>query len=164
MTPVHVLDVAEALSVMLTAPVTSTSSTFALTGPETYTFQELVRLVEFFIMKKFPNFPTIPKPAIMAIAKILNKSLWWPTINPDEMTRKYIDDAGVAHSLYSPDSSKPQGWNLDDAPKAITGVDGEPVKGFADLNITPDLIEDHAQKYLRRYREECVSFSADPFI
>jgi NADH dehydrogenase (ubiquinone) 1 alpha subcomplex subunit 9 len=150
--PVHVLDVAEALNVMLTAPVTSTASTFVLPGPEAYTFTELLNLVEFFTMRKMPNFPTVPRPVIEFVAKVLDKAVWWPTITPDEVIRKYMDDRGVAAHLFRPDPSTPAGWGVETAEKPFVGVDGEPVKGFADLDISPDLIEEHAMKYLRRYR------------
>jgi NADH dehydrogenase (ubiquinone) 1 alpha subcomplex subunit 9 len=150
--PVHVMDVAEALTTMLTAPVTSTASTFVLPGPEAYTFQELLNLVEFFTMRKTPNFPTIPRPAMELIAKVLNKAIWWPTVSPDEITRKYLDDLGVDAHTYRAEAGRPSGWAAEEAPEPFVGVDGEPVKGFAELDISPDLIEEHAQKYLRRFR------------
>jgi len=150
--PVHVLDVAEALNIMLTAPVTSTASTFVLPGPEAYTYNEMLNLIEFFTMRKMPNLPTIPRPVIEAIAAFTNRAFWWHTISPDEVIRKYIDDLGVDAHLYRPDASKPAGWGEGEAPKRFVGVNGEPVKGFSDLDISPDLVEEHAQKYLRRYR------------
>jgi NADH dehydrogenase (ubiquinone) 1 alpha subcomplex subunit 9 len=157
MMPVHVLDVAEALSVMLTAPLTSTASTFALPGPEAYSFNELLNLVEFFTFKKLADKPTVPRFAVEMLAKVLNRAIWWPTINPDEIQRKYIDDLGVEEHLHRADTTLPGGWGGDVArPSPFVGVDGEPAKGFADLKISPDLIEEHAQKYLKRYRSASV--------
>ena len=150
--PVHVLDVAEALSTMLNAPLTSNASTFALPGPEVYTMNELLNLVEFFTLHKLPNLRTIPRPMIMALAHVLNRAIWWPTINPDEIIRKYIDDSTVAAHLHRAETNKPDGWNSTAEPPVQVGIDGEPVKGFADLDIVPDLIEEHAVKYVRRFR------------
>lgn len=156
--PVHVMDVAEALNVILTAPVTSTASTFTLPGPEAYTFNELINLVEFFTMRANSSLPTIPKPIADFAAKILNRAIWWPTINPDEIQRKYMDDLGVDAHLHRADTSMPSGWAEAAGGSPLVGVDGEPVKGFAELGISPELVEEHAQKYLRRYRSASVVF------
>lgn len=150
--PVHVMDVAEALNVILTAPVTSTASTFVLPGPEAYSFNELINLVEFFTLKKLGSAMTIPRPVIEFAAQILNRAIWWPTISPDEIRRMYMDDLGVSSHLSRPDPTIPSGWGGEAIPSPFLGVDGEAVKGFADLGISPDLVEEHAQKYLRRFR------------
>lgn len=151
--PVHVLDVAEALSTMLTAPVTSVASTFALPGPAVHTFNSLLQLVSSMTMKPPSSAPTLPKPVAMAMATVLNRALWWPTVSPDEITRKYIDDIGVESALahLAEAEQKPSGWATEMGGK-IVGVDGEPVKGFSDLDIEPSFIEEHAIKHLRRYR------------
>ena len=115
------MDVAQALSVMLTAPSTA-SSTFALPGPKTYTFEQLLHLVEALTLKKLSG-PNFPKP-ILALAARLWDLVWWPTVSPDEVTRRFIDDVAVEEGL----------------------------KGFADLGIEPDVLEDVAIVYLRRYR------------
>ncbi|KAI5479490.1 hypothetical protein MNV49_003432 [Pseudohyphozyma bogoriensis] len=120
-TPVHVLDVAEALKVMMDAPSTA-SSTFALAGPKTYTFEQLLSLVEALTLKKLRG-PNFPRP-VLALASRLWDLVWWPTVSPDEVVRRFIDDVAVDPSL----------------------------KGFADLGIEPDVVEDVAIVYLRRYR------------
>jgi NADH dehydrogenase (ubiquinone) 1 alpha subcomplex subunit 9 len=131
------MDVAEALATMLNSPVTSVASTFALPGPAVHNFNSLQNL---------------PKAVAMLGATILNRALWWPTTNPDEIERKFINDFGVEAFEKQMGESKPAGW-LDSTAKAhMSGVDGEPIKGFGDLNIDPDHIEEHAIKYLRRYR------------
>lgn len=150
--PTYVYDVAEALAVMLSAPVTSTASTFSLPGPEIYTFNQLINMCEFFMMKKLPNYPTIPKPMAKLIATILNRAIWWPTVNPDEIERKYLDDVGVQARLAKAADDKPSGWAESGELAKQLGVDGEDVKSWADLGIEPSLIEEHAQKYLRMYR------------
>lgn len=149
--PAHVLDVAEALAVMLGAPKTSTASTFMLPGPRTYTFSNLIRLVEAFTLKSHAA-PFLPKQVALLIANVLNRGLWWPTVSPDEVVRKYIDDvtAGVKDVV----TDAPAGWASDSGSglESFKGVNGEPVKSWADLNIEPETVEEHAIKYLRRYR------------
>ncbi|CAD6573292.1 MAG: hypothetical protein TREMPRED_000769 [Tremellales sp. Tagirdzhanova-0007] len=150
--PAHVLDVASALCTMLNAPITATASTFVLPGPQAYTYNELLNLVTFFTMKPVPNYPTVPQGLAKLFATILNRALWWPTVSPDEIERKYVDDAGL-ETLFAPQQeSKPSGWGTSGS-AAMRGIDGEPVKGWAELDIEPALIEHHAIKYLRRYRD-----------
>lgn len=154
--PSHVVDVASALCTMLTAPITSTASTFVLPGPQAYTYNELLNLVTFFTMKPVPNYPTVPKAVAKLVATAMNRGIWWPTVSPDEIERKYIDDAGLI-ALFAPvEEAKPSGWGLARGTAAMTGIDGEPVKGWAELDIEPGLIEQHAIKYLRRYRDSYV--------
>ncbi|SCZ96596.1 BZ3500_MvSof-1268-A1-R1_Chr4-4g07462 [Microbotryum saponariae] len=119
--PVHVMDVAQALSIMLTAPSTA-SSTFAFSGPQTYTFEQLLHFVEALTLQKLSG-PNFPKP-ILALAARLWDLVWWPTLSPDEVTRRFIDDVQIEQGL----------------------------KGFKDLGIEPDVLEDVAIVYLRRYR------------
>ena len=151
--PAHVIDVASALCTMLIAPITSTASTFVLPGPQAYTYNELLKLVTFFTMKPIPNYPTVPKSVAKLVATALNRGIWWPTVSPDEIERKYIDDAGL-DSVFAPvEQIKPSGWGKPLGSDAMTGIDGEPVKGWAELDIDPASIEEHAIKYLRRYRD-----------
>jgi len=119
--PVHVLDVATALNAMLTAN-SAAGQTYAFPGPRTYTFEEIMSLVEALTLTKLKG-PNFPKPMLKAAARIWDL-IWWPTVSPDEVTRRYIDDVEVAEGL----------------------------KGFADLGIEPDLLEHVAITYLRRYR------------
>lgn len=119
--PVHVLDVAAALNTMYTAPSTL-GETFALPGPRTYTFEQLLHMVEALTLKKLRG-PNFPRPLLAALARAWDL-VWWPTLSPDEVTRRYIDDLPVAPG----------------------------VKGFADLQIEPDLLDDIAINYVRRYR------------
>jgi len=150
--PVHVTDVVSALATMLNAPITSTSSTFVLPGPEAFTYNELLNLVSFFTMKPVSNFPSIPEPIAKLFATLVNRGVWWPTVSPDEIERRFIDDIGVdAASIRAAAADKPSGWAREATVK-ILGVDGEPVKSWAELDIEPDLVEEHAIKYLRMYR------------
>lgn len=115
------LDVATALNTMLTAN-SAIGQTYAFPGPRTYTFEEIMTLVEALTLTKLKG-PNFPKPMLKAAARIWDL-IWWPTVSPDEVTRRYIDDVEVAEGL----------------------------KGFADLGIEPDLLEHVAITYLRRYR------------
>lgn len=155
--PVHVMDVASALEVMLTAPVTSTASTFALPGPAAHTFNSLLSLVSRMTLNPVSTAPAIPKSAAMAFATIINRALWFPTVSPDEIERKFIDDIGADDLLAPVEDTKPAGWATEGLKAKMTGVDGEPVKSWRDLDIEPDFIEEHAIKYLRRYRSSYVA-------
>ncbi|KAK4052945.1 Protein-lysine N-methyltransferase efm5 [Microbotryomycetes sp. JL221] len=119
--PVHVMNVAEALSIMMNAPSTA-NSTFALKGPKTYTFEQLLQLTESLTLKKLSG-PNFPKPILMALARMWDL-IWWPTLSPDEVTRRFINDADIVAGL----------------------------KTFQDLGIEADDLEVHAITYLRRYR------------
>lgn len=149
--PVHVLDVAEALSTMLEAPITSTASTFALPGPAVHTYNSMLSLVASMSMHPPTTAPSVPKPVAKLFASVINRALWWPTVSPDEIERKYIDDFGAAALLAEGAEEKPAGWEVAAEAKQV-GVDGEEVKSWKELNIEPDYIEEHAIKYLRRYR------------
>ncbi|WVR04452.1 hypothetical protein IAU60_001455 [Kwoniella sp. DSM 27419] len=149
--PVHVMDVAAALDLMLNAPVTSVASTFALPGPVLHTFNSLQSLVSSITLNPVSTAPTIPKQVAKLVATALNRGIWWPTTNPDEIERKYIDDLGV-DAFQTPDADKiAAGWAEGYKPDMV-GIDGEQVKSWKELDMTPDPIEDHAIKYLRRYR------------
>ena len=116
---------------MLTAPSTA-SSTFLLPGPKTYTYETLLSLVEAFTLKKLKG-PNFPKPALLLAAKLWDL-VWWPTLSPDEVARRFIDDFAVE-------------------------IGAEGMKGFADIGIEPDVLEDVAITYLRRYRSSSCELS-----
>jgi len=119
--PVHVLDVAEALYLMMDAESTI-GQTFSLPGPKTYDYNDLIRIAETRTLKKLQGFT--PPRWMAAFATRLWENVWWPAISPDEVVRRFMDD-------YEPEPG---------------------TLGFADLGITPDLLEDIAIVYLRRYR------------
>lgn len=148
----HVLDVAQALGIMLTAPMTSTSSTFALPGPAVHTYNSLLNLVAAMTMNPASTAPTVPKAIAKAFATISNRALWWPTVNADDIERKYIDDFGVDLMEAAAADQKPSGWAADGGNQKMVGIDGEAIKSWADLDMEPDHVEEHAIKFLRRYR------------
>lgn len=73
----------------------------------------------------------------MLAAKLWNL-VWWQTLSPDEVVRRFIDDLSLVEEAET------------------LGVSGEVMKGFADLSIEPDVLEDVAIMYLRRYRSAYV--------
>jgi len=150
--PVHVLDVAQALKVMLDAPVTSVASTFSLPGPALHTYESILELVDTLTMRGKTELPKVPKPIAKAFASVVNTCVWWPTISPDELVRRYIDDAGVSAFTPKDSSAYPAGWAPAEKVDTLPGIDGEPVKSWTELMMEPDHIEEHAIKYVRRYR------------
>lgn len=121
MKPVHVLDVADALKIISNAESTI-GATFSLPGPKTYTTEQLIALVEANIVKKLQgvNFPVA---AVKLLTRVWEK-VWWPTLVPDEVTRRTIDDLDVPEGHLS--------WDY--------------------LGMKPDSLEDQALVYLRRHR------------
>ncbi|PPR05382.1 hypothetical protein CVT24_007996 [Panaeolus cyanescens] len=90
--PVHVFDVAQALVNLMTAP--QFSKTINLPGPSTLTYEYLLDLVSSVTLRPPSTAPVLPKGVAIAIAK-LGGGVWWPTLSPDEITRRYIDDSQV---------------------------------------------------------------------
>ncbi|KAG5648289.1 hypothetical protein DXG03_004859 [Asterophora parasitica] len=117
--PVHVLDVAQALANLLSIP--QVPGTVNLPGPSTLTYEYLLDLVDSITLRPPSRAPILPKAVALALAKAAQK-VWWPALSPDEVVRRYIDDADV-----------PGDW-------ASVGL-GDPSE-----------IENHAITYLRRYR------------
>jgi NADH dehydrogenase (ubiquinone) 1 alpha subcomplex subunit 9 len=70
--------------------------TFNLPGPSTLTYEYLLDLVTSVTLTAPSKAPQVPKAVAMLIANLASKSLWWPILSPDEITRRYIDDATVA--------------------------------------------------------------------
>ncbi|KAH8108706.1 NADH dehydrogenase [Phellopilus nigrolimitatus] len=69
--PVHVMDVAQGLTNMLTKrPI---SRTLSLPGPSTLTHEYLLEMIASFLAKG-------------------SGAVWWPTVCPDEVERRFIDD------------------------------------------------------------------------
>lgn len=154
--PVHVQDVASALKIMLDAPVTSVASTFSLPGPDMHNFNSIAHLISELTMRPPTSAPTVPKPIAHLFASIVNRAIWWPVLSPDQLERYYINDAGVEKLLQPDSSAYPSGWAPEFKDPAVPGIDGEPLKSWAELDITPDHIEEHAIKYVRRYRSSAT--------
>lgn len=125
----QVIDVAEALRVIMDAE-TTTGATFSLPGPETFTYDELFSLVEGLTYRKLKNGIHYPKIVLTSAARVW-ENIWWPTISPDEITRRFINEL------------PPQAGTL----------------GFDYLGIEPHYVRDVAIAFLRHYRPRRVPFS-----
>ena len=119
--PAHVLDVAEAMKIMMTADSTM-GQTFSLPGPKAYSFEELIKIAEVETVHKLQGL-NIPKAVASMVTRIW-ENVWWPTISPDEVTRRCMDDL--------PDEPGTLSWEY--------------------LGIKPDSLEELAVIYLRRHR------------
>lgn len=84
------MDVAQALANLLDIP--SMPATLSLPGPSTVTHEYLLELVSSVTHIVPSRAPTLPKPVALALAKA-GQVVWWPTLSPDEVERRFIDDA-----------------------------------------------------------------------
>lgn len=117
------MDVAQALANLMSIP--QLPGTLSLPGPSTLTYEWLLELVSSVTLQPPSRAPVLPKVVASALAKAA-QSVWWPALSPDEVLRRYIDDAEV-----------PGDWSA-------VGM-SEPAE-----------IENHAITYLRRYRSAYV--------
>ncbi|RDB18035.1 NADH-ubiquinone oxidoreductase subunit, mitochondrial [Hypsizygus marmoreus] len=90
--PVHVMDVAQALSNLMSIP--QLPGTFSLPGPSTLTYEYLLDLVSSITLREPSRAPVLPKRVALALAKAA-QSVWWPALSPDDVIRRYIDDVEV---------------------------------------------------------------------
>jgi NADH dehydrogenase (ubiquinone) 1 alpha subcomplex subunit 9 len=87
------MDVAQVLANFMSMP--PTPRTLSLPGPSALTFEYLLELVASVTHNPPSRAPVIPKPVALALAK-LGQSVWWPTLSPDEIERRFIDDVDTA--------------------------------------------------------------------
>jgi len=90
--PVHVLDVAQALANLLSH--SRPSQTISLPGPSTLTYEYLLDLVSSVTLNPPSRAPVLPQQVATILAK-LGQNVWWPALSPDEIIRRYVDDADV---------------------------------------------------------------------
>ncbi|KAK2465219.1 hypothetical protein APHAL10511_002573 [Amanita phalloides] len=90
--PAHVMDVAQALVNLVSIP--PISRTLSLPGPSTVTYEYLLELISSVTLRGPTRAPTLPKPIASLMARG-GQTVWWPTLSPDEVSRRYIDDADV---------------------------------------------------------------------
>jgi|SRR6266550_6858693 len=86
------MDVAQALANLVSLP--QISRTLSLPGPSTLTYEYLLGLVSSVTIRPPSRAPTLPKPIATLLARA-GQLIWWPALSPDEVTRRYIDDADV---------------------------------------------------------------------
>ena len=84
------MDVAQALSHLVGMP--ALDRTLALPGPSTHTHEYLLELVSTLTYNAPSRAPVVPKRVALALARAA-QGIWWPTLCPDEVERRYIDDA-----------------------------------------------------------------------
>ena len=87
--PVHVIDVGEALELMLYDDSTA-SQTFELYGPKNYSTAEIATLVDREIYKARRHV-NLPKAVLKPLAGLLNRVLWWQVSSADEVEREFHD-------------------------------------------------------------------------
>ena len=90
----QVMDVAQGLANLAHMP--QISRTLSLPGPSAFTIEYLLQLVESVTMQPPSRAPVVPKWLAMMLSNVATKSVWWPTLTPDEVVRRYIDDVDVA--------------------------------------------------------------------
>lgn len=83
------MDVAQALTNLL--PKGPLGRTLSLPGPSTLTHEYLLELIAAVTFNPVSKAPALPKPIALALAKA-SQAIWWPTVCPDEVERRYIDD------------------------------------------------------------------------
>ncbi|GAW10409.1 39kDa subunit of Ndufa9, NADH ubiquinone oxidoreductase [Lentinula edodes] len=88
--PVHVMDVAQVLANLVHNA--QQGRTIALPGPSTLTYEYLLDLVSSLTFQPPSRAPVVPKSVALAVAKAA-QAVWWPLLSPDEVVRRYIDDA-----------------------------------------------------------------------
>jgi NADH dehydrogenase (ubiquinone) 1 alpha subcomplex subunit 9 len=84
------MDVAQALSNLMGMP--AVDRTLALPGPSTLTYEYLLELVSTLTYNPPSRAPVVPKQIALALARVAQR-IWWPALSPDEVERRYIDDA-----------------------------------------------------------------------
>ena len=84
------MDVAQALANLVS--LSQISRTLSLPGPSVLTYEYLLDLVSSVTLRPPSRAPVLPKPVASLLAKA-GEAIWWPTLSPDEVTRRYIDDA-----------------------------------------------------------------------
>ncbi|TRM63959.1 hypothetical protein BD626DRAFT_547726 [Schizophyllum amplum] len=89
--PVHVFDVAQALANLM--EMSRIERTLNLPGPSTLSYEFLLDLVASVSLRPVSSAPVLPKGLAKWAANLVGKSVWWPTLSPDEVERRFIDDA-----------------------------------------------------------------------
>ena len=84
------MSVAQALSNLIGKP--AIDRTLALPGPSTLTYEYLLELVSTLTCNPPSRAPVVPKRVAVALARVAQR-IWWPALSPDEVERRYIDDA-----------------------------------------------------------------------
>ena len=138
------MDVAQALTNLIGVP--AMAATLSLPGPTTHTYNYLLELVASVLYEPITRAPTVPKPLALA-ATSLAQFAYFPMISPDEVRRRYIDDA-----LSLPEQRAVEDWEIPEDVKPVAEIPGD----WDKVGVTPEEIEQYALLYLRQYRTMCV--------
>ncbi|KAF8650139.1 hypothetical protein AX16_005374 [Volvariella volvacea WC 439] len=91
--PAHVMDVAQGLANLMSA--SQTQDLINLPGPSTLTYEYLLDLVTSVTLQPASKAPVLPKSVALALTRA-SQAIWWPTLSPDEVERRFIDDSEAA--------------------------------------------------------------------
>ena len=80
---------AQALTNMLTTPLPA--RTINLPGPSTLTHAYLLDMIASITYNPPSKAPVLPKSVALALSKA-SGLVWWPTVTPDEIERRLLDD------------------------------------------------------------------------
>ena len=87
--PVHAIDVGIALEKMLHDDNTA-GQTYELYGPKQYSMAELKEMVDREILKTRRHI-NVPPQIMGPLKDVMNKFLWWPVGNRDQVVREFLD-------------------------------------------------------------------------
>jgi len=90
--PVHVLDVAQALSNI--SQISAVGQDYNLPGPRSYTYNEIMEIISSLTYNPVPNALTVPKSIALFTTKMAQFA-WWPLLSPDEVERRYLNDKEI---------------------------------------------------------------------
>ncbi|KAL0581011.1 Protein-lysine N-methyltransferase efm5 [Marasmius crinis-equi] len=88
--PVHVMDVAQALANLVHGA--QLARTVNLPGPSTLSHEYLLNMVSSLTFQPESRAPVVPKALALAASRVAQLP-WWPLLSPDEVERRYMDDA-----------------------------------------------------------------------
>jgi NADH dehydrogenase (ubiquinone) 1 alpha subcomplex subunit 9 len=123
---IQVQDVAQAMA-NITQDTKIHSTTFNLPGPVTFNHAEMQKLISLFTFRPVSGAPEVPKRVAVFLSK-LSQLIWWPSLSPDEIERRFIDDVMV-----------------------------DAAQDWAALGVDPVEVEKVATPILRRYRSGYVN-------
>lgn len=126
---IQVQDVAQALA-NISQDTNIHSTTFNLPGPVTFNYSEMQKLISLFTFRPVSGVPEVPKRIAMLLSR-LSQRIWWPSLSPDEIERRFIDDVMV-----------------------------DATQDWAALGVNPVEIEKIATAILRRYRSGYVNLTS----
>lgn len=90
--PVHVLDVAKALSCL--PSLSPTPAFLSLPGPQVYSVEYLLQLVSSVTYRPASRTLRVSKSLAKLLARV-SGLVWWPSLSPDQIERRYINDFAV---------------------------------------------------------------------